>query len=454
MATKIKWLWKKTAIESFYEPFGTCYELTLVTRKPLLEEQFRCALSHFYRKVPNVRACFAERDGEMWLREMPQEKVDFELLPEDRSDEDIHSRLQNYDFNKQTGPLWCVKLRPEPDSSPDGVFREGVQGYPHMYSMYLGINHAITDGTSNSTMCGFIVQLLDDVLAGKEINDEEQLGTYIPDEKTQRALREQEALVNGDPELQSKLTREYQGLLERHSLVKTLFKGVGEEKARTLYVTRDLDEKDSAALFKRCRAEGITVNSAFTAIGNFAMVDLLAKGGLEQDTYSIRCDHVVNGRRYWKSDPSTYLGCHILPLLPTVFETPRNFNADFWNYAKSINEETQRKLKSATVLQMERIKTLVPKPPDFDPTFEFEYCITNMGDLTKNVTEGGDHVQVVNVNRTASLDKVPFIWANFLHSFRGRFINTLAYNTLYVDTEIVEFFFEKSFHYLHASLKL
>lgn len=351
--------------------------------------------------------------------------------------------------------MWCVKLRPEPDSSPDGVFREGVQGFPHMYSMYLGINHAITDGTSNSTICGFIVQLLDDVLAGKEINDEEQLGIYLSDEKTQRALREQEALVNSDPELQSKLTREYQNLLGRHSLVKTLFKEVGEEKARTLYLTRDLDEKDSAALFKRCRAEGITVNSAFTAIGNFAMADLLAKGGLEQDTYNIRCEHVVNGRRYWKCDTSKYLGCHITPLLTTVFETPRNFNdADFWNYAKPINEELQRKIKSATVLQMERIKTLVPKPSDLDPTFEFEYCITNMGDLTKNVTEGGDHVQVVHVNRTASLDNVPFIWGNFIHSFRGRFINTLVYNTLYVDADMAEFFFEKSFDYLHASLKL
>ncbi|XP_027215419.2 uncharacterized protein [Penaeus vannamei] len=454
MASNVKWMWKTTSTEIFYEPFGTCYEITLVTRKPLLEEQFRRTLSHFYKKVPNVRICFGERDGEMWLREMPQEIIDFEFLPAGKSDEDLHTKLQCYDFQKMTGPLWCVKLRPEPDCSPDGVFREGIEGYPHMYSMYWGINHAITDGTSNSTLCGFIVQLLDDVLAGKEINDEEQLGIYISDERTKQALREQEARVDSDAVLRSKLTKEYQSLFGRRSLVTTLFKDVGEEKARTLHMTRDLDLETSAAFIKRCHAEGITVNSAFTAIGNFAIVDLLAKAGLEQESYSIRSEHVVNARRYWKGDNTGYLGCHITPLLTSVFETPRKFSADFWNYAKPIDEELRRKINGGTVLQMERIKSIVPKTSDIDPTFEFEFCLTNMGDLTKNVTEGGDHVQAVHALRTASLNNVPFIWANFLNTFRGRFTNTLVYNTLYVNAEITEYFFERSFHYLHAALKL
>nr|XP_027215419.1 uncharacterized protein LOC113808268 [Penaeus vannamei] len=390
----------------------------------------------------------------MWLREMPQEIIDFEFLPAGKSDEDLHTKLQCYDFQKMTGPLWCVKLRPEPDCSPDGVFREGIEGYPHMYSMYWGINHAITDGTSNSTLCGFIVQLLDDVLAGKEINDEEQLGIYISDERTKQALREQEARVDSDAVLRSKLTKEYQSLFGRRSLVTTLFKDVGEEKARTLHMTRDLDLETSAAFIKRCHAEGITVNSAFTAIGNFAIVDLLAKAGLEQESYSIRSEHVVNARRYWKGDNTGYLGCHITPLLTSVFETPRKFSADFWNYAKPIDEELRRKINGGTVLQMERIKSIVPKTSDIDPTFEFEFCLTNMGDLTKNVTEGGDHVQAVHALRTASLNNVPFIWANFLNTFRGRFTNTLVYNTLYVNAEITEYFFERSFHYLHAALKL
>lgn len=31
------------------------------------------------RKTPNLRACFDQRDGHTWLREMTQENVDFEV---------------------------------------------------------------------------------------------------------------------------------------------------------------------------------------------------------------------------------------------------------------------------------------------------------------------------------------------------------------------------------------
>lgn len=32
-----------------------------------------------YRKVPLLRVCFGQRDGEMWIREMAGEALDFEV---------------------------------------------------------------------------------------------------------------------------------------------------------------------------------------------------------------------------------------------------------------------------------------------------------------------------------------------------------------------------------------
>lgn len=89
---------------------------------------------------------------------------------------------------------------------------------------------------------------------------------------------------------------------------------MGEEEARTLYLTRSLDAETTTAFIKRCRAEGVAANSAFTAIANFAFVDVVAYGGLEQDA--------VNARHYWKGDTSQYLGCH-LTLLDVILETPQ-----------------------------------------------------------------------------------------------------------------------------------
>nr|XP_027215422.1 uncharacterized protein LOC113808270 [Penaeus vannamei] len=446
-----KWLWKMTSTEEYYEPFTVSYQLTLVTREPLLQEQLVRTLLHLHRKVPLLRACYGERDGETWLREMQDEIIDFEMVPDAKSNE-LHHKLHQYEFNRERGPLWCVKLRPEPHSSPDGVFREGVSGYPHMYTLFLGVNHANTDGTSNAMICGFLVQLLDDVLAGKHIDDEEQLGVFIPDEKTKSLIKEQEAVLETDPELKDRLLKDYQALKERRSYINSVFKGVGEKEGRSVILTQNWDAETTAAFIKRCRAEGVTVNSAYTAIASLAMVDLLVDGGFAKDSYSIRSAHVLNARRYWEEDTSKYLGCHLLPFMIAVVKTPRDAGEGIWNYARSVHEELQRKIRSGTPLKEEVVKELVPKHPDFDPWFEFEFCVTNMGDVTKKVTEGGDHVQAVHILRTAAVHGVPSPSIHFMHTFRGCLTNALVYNTSFLTSQMAEKFSERILHHLHASL--
>ncbi|XP_042890273.1 uncharacterized protein LOC122265183 [Penaeus japonicus] len=454
METKEKWLWKMTSTERFFEPYGIAYQVTFTTREPLPEEQVLRALSHLFRKVPLLRTCYGERDGETWLREMTREIVDFEVLSDAERTEDLLVKLQRYDFNKQAGPLWCVKLRPESGSSTNGVLREDVPGFPHMYSLFFVINHAITDGTSNAYICGFLVQILEDVLAGKPINDTEQLGIFVSDERTKKAMQEQVAVMKGDPELQSNLVKDYQVLKGRYSLLKRVFKGVGEEKARSAILTRDFDAETTAAFIKRCRAEGVTVNSTFTAICNFALVDVLVYGGLEQDSYSLRSDHILNARRYWNGDTSQYLGCHLTEPMHVIVEIPRDFNESFWDYARLTNEEFQTKLKSGAVLLKEAVKELVSESSDFDPSFELEFGISNMGDMTKKVTEGGDHVQVVHVVRTGAMDKVPIPWGHFLHTFRGRLTDTLVYNTSFITSHMAKLFSERIMHYIYESLRI
>lgn len=78
-----------------------------------------------------------------------------------------------------------------------------------MYSLFLGINHAITDGTTNTIICIFLVQILEDVLAGKYISDKDQLGVFVSDEKTKEVIKEQMTFVKRDPELYNTLVGGY-----------------------------------------------------------------------------------------------------------------------------------------------------------------------------------------------------------------------------------------------------
>ncbi|XP_042883007.1 uncharacterized protein LOC122260007 [Penaeus japonicus] len=463
MEAEKKWLWKATMWEKFfdvgqrYRTFMVGYQLTLATATPLLEDQVTTALSHLYRKTPNLRACYDERDGHTWLREMTQENIDFEMLPETASAAETLRRLRNNQYDSSRGPLWCAKLRPGPPS--EGAAAERVQGFPHLYTFFLGFHHGITDGTSTMKICGFLVQLLNDVISGKRVDDVEQLGVFISGERTQKIVDERVAAMKADPELLQKMINDSAAHKSPCSILNSTYRDAGEKEGNTMYLTRDLDVATTSAFVKKCRAESVTVNTAFAALASVAMTDLLALGGLEQDSYRIRGDHVVSVRRYWDVDASQYLGCHILPPMPISVETPRNVGDKFWDFARSLHKEILSELKAGAAIREEALKNFfmpenvniddVFQQPESEPVNTCDFCVSNMGDVTKLVTEGGDRVQATHVLRSVSIHRVPSNWSHLIHTFRGRFIYVLDYNTERVNTRMAETFCERIFHHLH-----
>lgn len=121
------------------------------------------------------------------------------------------------------------------------------------------------------------------------------------------------------------------------------------EKARNLYLTKTLDAETTAAIIKRCRAEGVTVNSAFTDIANFATVDLLLSGASTRTCTVFVAYTSSMPVATLEGDTSQYLSRHIM-LMNAILETPRHFDKDFWKYAKPVNEELRTKIKSGYVL--------------------------------------------------------------------------------------------------------
>ncbi|ROT70486.1 hypothetical protein C7M84_011215 [Penaeus vannamei] len=445
-----EWLWETTG---YFNSFNLCYQLTLAAREPLAEEGVTRALSHLFRKVPPLRTCYGRRDGDTWLREMAKEIVDFEVVP-DTTMRDMHDKLQHHQYNTRTGPLWCARLWPRPHSSlPDDELGLDKSRFPHAYTLFFGFHHGISDGNTNMRICGFFVQLLNDVLAGKAVKDEEQLGTLVSDERTKRLLEERIARMEADPQVKQGALDDYNARHETHSLIRSTFKGVGDKAGRSLLLARDVDVATTAQFVKRCRAEKVSVNSAFTALANVALVDLLVEGGLEQDTYSIRGDHILNARRYWEGDASDYLGCHILPQLAVIVPTPRETGGKFWDYARLLHADMKRKIEAGTALQDEAAKYFMPERPSFETIFSCEFAVTNMGDVTKLVTEGGEHVQALHVLRSVNVDGIPCPWTHLCHTFRGRFIHVLIYNTASVTSQMAEEYCDRLFrHFTSVAL--
>ncbi|XP_042861466.1 uncharacterized protein LOC122246765 isoform X3 [Penaeus japonicus] len=446
-----KWLWETTG---FFDCFSLCYQLTLATREPLQEECLARTLGHLFRKVPALRTCYGRRDGATWLREMAKEVVDFEVV-QDASIMDMHDKLQHYHYATWTGPLWCARLWPRPRSSlPDEGVGVDQSRYPHTHTLFLGFHHGITDGNTNMRICGFLVQLLNDVLAGRPINDEEQLGIFVSDGRTKKLLEERIAYMELEPDRKQRALDDYNSRHANHSLIKSTFKGVGDKVGKSLLLTSDVDAATTTQFVKRCRAEKVTVNSAFTALANVALVDLLVDGGLEQDAYSIRGDHIIDARRYWDGDTSQHLGCHILPQLAVMIPTPRDTEGKFWDYARLVHADLKGKLEAGTAVQDEAVKYFMSERPSFETIFACEFNVSNIGDVTSLVTEGGEQVQAVHVLRSANVDGIHCPWTHLCHTFRSRFIHVLSYNTASVSSQMAEEYCNRIFHHLRRAVSV
>ncbi|XP_042861472.1 uncharacterized protein LOC122246765 isoform X8 [Penaeus japonicus] len=405
-------------------------------------------------QVPALRTCYGRRDGATWLREMAKEVVDFEVV-QDASIMDMHDKLQHYHYATWTGPLWCARLWPRPRSSlPDEGVGVDQSRYPHTHTLFLGFHHGITDGNTNMRICGFLVQLLNDVLAGRPINDEEQLGIFVSDGRTKKLLEERIAYMELEPDRKQRALDDYNSRHANHSLIKSTFKGVGDKVGKSLLLTSDVDAATTTQFVKRCRAEKVTVNSAFTALANVALVDLLVDGGLEQDAYSIRGDHIIDARRYWDGDTSQHLGCHILPQLAVMIPTPRDTEGKFWDYARLVHADLKGKLEAGTAVQDEAVKYFMSERPSFETIFACEFNVSNIGDVTSLVTEGGEQVQAVHVLRSANVDGIHCPWTHLCHTFRSRFIHVLSYNTASVSSQMAEEYCNRIFHHLRRAVSV
>lgn len=445
-----KWLWPTTPMEEFSEighqrgTFLMCYQLSLCSSSPLSSEHVQESLEHLYRKVPNLRVCYGTRDGVLWFREAVNRDIDFQVV-ETEDVWEVMNCLRTYRYNSETGPLWCARL------IPDSRVSSEKNGYH--YDLMLGFHHGITDGFSAMKTCGFIVSLLNDVLAGNHINDEEQLAEYTNHEETERVISEKRSLLENDLDLQKRLLSEIERKKDTKSIFREAVKSAEGGKDRTRSVLRCLDEVATNKFIKKCRSEEVTVHSAFTALANVAMADLIAEVDSRRESYLLINNHVINIRRYWSGDVSRSFGCHIVAPMTIFTEVQPFAKGKFWDFARSVHLDLQKNLKEGVILQNQALAKLKnsPKPTARDffyPLLPCDFSTSNLGDVTPLVTEGGDHVKPTKVLRSVSIHFTNASWSHLFNTFQGRLIHVLDYNNATMSKELAEKYSDNLFRRL------
>lgn len=383
---------------------------------------------------------------------------DLQVLPESELHQ-VMDCLRTYHYDSFAGPLWCARLVHETSksdateakdshhpvvSAEDPHSQSAIDvAFSHTSHLFLGFHHGIVDGVTIMKICGWLVKLLDDVIAGEAIDDEEQLGFHISNTETEKAVQERREKFLADPELKQKWIKEMEVRDNWKTLLKEIHKPEdGEEKS--LHVEQELDEELTRKFMSRCRSEGVTIHSGFMALAHWALIDVLYENGLDQSVYSVYACHVVNVRRYWKADSSNALGCHLISSLAQYTDVPRSLSKDsFWEFARTVHKDVQGNLKSGKILDEEAFGSLMPQKFSLDQFLDFplpaDIYASNMGDVTGDVVVGEEkHVRVSNILRSVSIHNRESTCSHLFHTFRGRLIDVLDYNTRLVSTSVAQ----------------
>ncbi|XP_064102200.1 uncharacterized protein LOC135212586 [Macrobrachium nipponense] len=416
-----------------YGCMTTVYALWLSSKAPLDFELIQHAAEIMYRKMPNLRMKLSHRDGELWWKESPRATLDVEELVTDNIEASVESLLHRR-YNLEEGPLWFARFVTLPKSENEDCEDVEVE---HKYVCIFGFHHNASDGTSNMKFCNVFLKVLNDLSMGKEVDMKEE-GTF--------AMPLQDALGDQIHTLWFFLCvffkRLYTAILTFGVSVRNFtsrYKMPASNAAATHILQHELDEVTTKKLISRCKMEGVTLNSAFTAAANLSMYEMMISRDEELDETYLWSQQAINMRRYWPQElqPNT-LGCHI-SLLDISFPTKRRDLHSFWEYARDVNRRLQHMLveeKRPLKLQpmSQRLIILIRHNSwlawlGLPSANDNHYTVTNMGNLHTAFPGVGEVVEATKVLRSVSCHFMPTLCQHTLQTFRGRFCYSLDYYT-------------------------
>lgn len=459
-----RWINPLAPVELFFEgghqqgTFMVCYHLILNTAQPLSEEKIQQTLLHLCRKVLSLRLCIQPRNGIQWFREITKPQLDFQEI----AGGDVQSvidGLRQYRYDVTSGPLWCSRLLY--DVTTDATEMDIPEGLEYMTHLFLGFHHGLHDATSNIKVCGWFVDILNDVIAGVPVDDDIQLGNYASHEQTDRLVAEKKKILEVNSKLKSELVYETVAKKSGLSLLRMINPvALGSEKnGKALHLKHMLDRPTTSRFLNKCRAEGVTVHAAFTALANVALLDIVREKGILIDDCIMTSSHVVNNRRYWRDPIPDAMGCHVcFPLLDLQTLTPQNASKNFWNYARSVHIDLKKQLDSGKPLLQTALDNSSPNQ-DFSDYYQMtatglsNYSTSNMGDVTPMISQERENVRLTYFYRTISVNHTSNTLSHIMHTYRGYFIYVMDYNTGTVQTKTAERLCQKIFTHLEKVLK-
>ncbi|KAF2351619.1 hypothetical protein FHG87_017626 [Trinorchestia longiramus] len=445
------WMRQATSQEAAFHAFTLesshviGYVLRVATSRPLEEDDVKSALSILQKRTPTLRIIFAERDGEIWLKETTKE-VDFQVV-HDADVKDWFMKMSHQSF-KEDGPLWRATFCPwSPSQSPwvestkmEDLEEDGnISDVPHLSHVIFSFHHGIADGYSCCRIVSHFLRFLNELIEKKPIVDDEPIAQIIDVQEQNRVKEEVENLFKSDSEF----------LDEQIQLIEKLTSNTLIEKAypcksglpENMDILMHLVDRATTTCFRsRCKAEGVTFHAAFCTVIHASIVNIVSDYIKDIGEVNIPSNHAINARRYYNDGSKTAFGLGMKGF-GTAFQAPIDILKNFWIHAKKFHEDLAYCNEVKAGFHSEVISSIagVQSLPELlmhtsgSPLPKMRYYVSsNMMDVTPILGNVGDNVKLVFYDRTTYMPRFPALFLTNFQTFRGQLLHSLQYNAQFL----------------------
>ncbi|KAB7505798.1 hypothetical protein Anas_05266 [Armadillidium nasatum] len=423
-----------------FEFMITCYWLVLESQKDVSEEQIRESLRILFRNIDVLHLIIRKENDDFWFYKMNEESIPLKVLRNQSPDDILHKEMHT-SIDSSAGPLWRANyiINDKTNEKNDTFTRD----------ILFTFNHAISDGFTAFHICNRFLKVLNDVIDGK-LQESYCFGQLCEGQETDELMLQRMEYLHKNPEYHNELQNLLADMEKQKIRFSEFFPVPSGTPKMTKHIYREIDEETNKKMLKVFKSKKLSLHSGFSAVANWALMELFTENGLTDEQIDLTTFHMINLRRYWKKTSEIQLGPHVTPIR-IVSPTDRNVGANLWQYAREFNVMLKNEIESKRGLDFTVVR-LMPKPEgpnvnDFSmminsPSVSY-YSTTNMGDLSSMLQGRGDHVSIKWLARCTSAHTINTLMTHIFQTYEGKFLYGLGYSTHIVRDDAANLYVDK-----------
>ena len=366
--------------------------------------------------------------------------------------EEEFEKISTTPYDSYNGPLWRVQLQYEPNrkcSEP-----ELVSLFPYEYTLIVGSHHGITDGHSMHKKLSLLLNILNDILDGKPVNDD-QFGFHTDSAETSRMVLDRKDEYKTNPNVLAEVEEDFKTIRNSKVLWNTITNDYKSDQPQNLHITRVLDAETNLRLYQKFKSLGASFHAGFCSIADVAIVEMLKNSGYKESIYNLCSYHTVNARRYWADDGKDLAFGNNYCVIPMLMSLTDNTKSELEKYIKAYHDKLLNYLNNKRIIDKEIFPFLITV--DNGEPFSLEdylknlpppinyYVTSNMRDTTSLIGTGGNQVQLTWYTRSTSMQISNYPSGFMFQTYRKKLMVGFDYNTRYIPTPIANEFLDRIF---------